>query len=931
MDNAPELDDYGMPIEPDAFQAPARPEPGVLAEQSLARRKDGRIKLRGLAKSIDDFTGGDPGQIQALIDEVEAAATKVIETGSPLTRKLVQHTKNAYEVAVKFLSGDSCTDPWVYQAVKEYSIRFIELRARVAKGKGGGLVKAETVLGWYSCLLICIVKYTYDPDTGFKVGGKLLYKEQLASDLLDHVKNVTTTLKLDRHSARNKKTCGLPEARIMIEHLIRTSCDRGRLPRLQLIAVNIICLACGIRPSSLCAGSPEDKADGKYMKMGDIQLWNRGQFAIDVELNVENLKGHNSTVLGRSMNIWLRALTKSHNIIFDTFWIVSYIWARGCLAAYPELPDLLTTKDAQLVITSPDEPFLCTPNQGATKLLNTPWSAKGLSGAMSGLGRDCRLEGVTMYAYRRGFAQKMAMAIGHTEASMAMGHKDGESVLSRHYSNGAGNYNLLGIMVGEATDQYRPGAETALQMRVRVGTAVTMLSKVIAQSTRIDDSDDEDSEPEVEVDEVVDADEELQELKRSLAHHWTLYLDTFGRGSPLYAVADGYKKTKISIILKITSHKLYTEAAKDQEFLAQAKKAENALREVNERYQKCSQGVLKRGKIEAKDKLDKKRAKETKASIQDTDAALGYLKETPELLNEASKKASAASLAPSAPRPSGSKTSTSASKIEAEKAIQDLSRDEEEDDQGEVTEVYKELGKFKPNNLAGKKHGEAFQEAMDGTPDEPEGEWKDKDEPERIPLASAYDMRVSLATLALDPILFQREMEAQIKADGGKILCQKCRLYCEEGEEPHNFKTLSSLKRHMWQQHTEWSELIPKMECGDCFMCPGSCGSKQQFDSIEKVYKHCLSDDCPDNEAFKMMETQHNLNHDKRYKEQKKYEQEGGNARARTVHDKKYLQYLRGLTEDDLLELADIYEVPRERVQPHIPLMLRNLHFLAES
>ncbi|KDN36110.1 hypothetical protein RSAG8_11057, partial [Rhizoctonia solani AG-8 WAC10335] len=877
-----------MPIEPDAFQAPARPEPGVLAEQSLARRKDGH--------------------------EVEAAATKVIETGSPLTRKLVQHTKNAYEVAVKFLSGDSCTDPWVYQAVKEYSIRFIELRARVAKGKGGGLVKAETVLGWYSCLLICIVKYTYDPDTGFKVGGIVFdYKEQLASDLLDHVKNVTTTLKLDRHSARNKKTCGLPEARIMIEHLIRTSCDRGRLPRLQLIAVNIICLACGIRPSSLCAGSPEDKADGKYMKIGDIKLESG---PICHRCRVERGK---SQVLGRSMNIWLRALTKSHNIIFDTFWIVSYIWARGCLAAYPELPDLLTTKDAQLVITSPDEPFLCTPNQGATKLLNTPWSAKGLSGAMSGLGRDCRLEGVTMYAYRRGFAQKMAMAIGHTEASMAMGHKDGESVLSRHYSNGAGNYNLLGIMVGEATDQYRPGAESShnpLELR---------------------NPNDEDSEPEVEVDEVVDvqtalkrvqksdekfikefqagfceADEELQELKRSLARHWSL------------------GDTWTHLVEEITSHKLYTEAAKDQEFLAQAKKAENALREVNERYQKCSQGVLKRGKIEAKDKLDKKRAKETKASIQDTDAALGYLKETPELLNEASK-ASAASLAPSAPRPSGSKTSTSASKIEAEKAIQDLSRDEEEDDQGEVTEVYKELGKFKPNNLAGKKHGEAFQEAMDGTPDEPEGEWKDKDEPERIPLASAYDMRVSLATLALDPILFQREMEAQIKADGGKILCQKCRLYCEEGEEPHNFKTLSSLKRHMWQQHTEWSELIPKMECGDCFMCPGSCGSKQQFDSIEKVYKHCLSDDCPDNEAFKMMETQHNLNHDKRYKEQKKYEQEGGNARARTVHDKKYLQYLRGLTEDDLLELADIYEVPRERVQPHIPLMLRNLHFLAES
>ncbi|CAE6442389.1 unnamed protein product [Rhizoctonia solani] len=936
--NEQELDDYGMPIAPTARTT--RPEPSALAERSLARNKDGGIKLRGLAKSIDDYTHGDSDQIRELIDQVEAAANKTVELGSPLTRKLVNHTKTAYEHAVDFLSQNSVENHWIYDVVKHYAVRFLELRARVAKGKGGGRVKAQTVLGWYSCLIICIVKYTHDPITGFKMGGKLLYKERFADDMLAHVKQISQTLKLDRHTSK-KKICGLEETRIMIEHLIKSSVLRCRLSRLQLIAVMIICLATGLRPSSFCAGCEEDEELGKFMKMGDFKLYNRGNFAIDIELTVNNSKNHNATILGSSMNFWLRALTKTHNIIFDTFWIVAFIWARGCLANYPTPHDLLTTKDAELVITSPDEPFLLVPNKGATKLLMKPWTAKGLSAAISGVGKACGL-GVTQYSFRRNFANKAGIALGGQEASMAMGHQEGQTVLSTNYSHGAGNYDLLGIMVGEATEQYRPGTETALQMRVRVGTAVVTLSKAIAQSNRMDydladsDSDSDSPEPEdnngvVDVDKALKReDEELQQHEKRMEIQWTLYLDTFGRGSPLYEAVKGYKRTQISILGKITKHNLYQKAAKDPKFLARVEPAEKALRDANVLYRKCIQATRKRGKTEGAKALEQKK-KENVASIQDTDASLAYLKEPSTLLTEASKTAST-SKSTSAPGPS--RTTANASNLSAtEQTIEALSRDEDED-QDEIEEVYQNLQGFKQNNLAGQKHIDAVKEAADGVPEEgdsDEGEWKDHDEPERIPLASAYDMRVSLTSLALDPILFEREMQAQIEADDGKILCQKCRVYCDEDEEPHNFSSLSHLKRHMWQQHTEWSELVLKMKYQDRFMCPGCCGSQQQFDSIDEVYEHCLSDDCPDNVAFEMMKADHDANHERRYKVQKDYEQEGGNAKHRTVHHRKYLEYLRELTEDDLLDLADEYEFDRAEVLPHVALMLRNIHFVAEQ
>ncbi|KAG8713264.1 hypothetical protein FRC11_012790 [Ceratobasidium sp. 423] len=998
-----EYDEYGMPIE----AAPTGPGVTSLARAEWAVARTGGSRPKGLAKLLQNHTGGDPDKLQELIEEVQEAASRVIERGSALTRKLVGHTKDAYEYAVQVLSKNPKVDHWTYDVVKVYAGQFIEMRARVAKGKGGGHVKAETVAGWHNCLVVCIARYTYDPLTGYKLGPQLLYKERFVDELLARVKNSIDTLKLDRHTSRNKKVCGLPEARLMIEHLMKSSVNKGRIVKLQLISVIIICLATGMRPSSLCAGHEEDRLAGKFMKMGDFELWNRGSFTTDIQMTTDNWKGHNASIVGKSASYWLRGLTKAHNIMFDTFWIVSYIWARGSLPQYPNFIDLITAKEDQLVIANPDAPFLLKPKRGGGMLLDEAWTAHGLSGAMSAAGTASGLKGVTAYSYRRGFANEMSIMIGRQETSLAMGHKDAESVLTKHYSHGAGNHDLLGIRVGEATDQYRPGAESALQMRVRVGTAVTTISKVIAQSNSklTEDSDDEsdsasDAEVEAEAEEdkaaagiskafknvgtankkfiadfqekFRDEDDKLQQLKADLTGGWTHYQNQLGRGTRLYEVVNGYKKTQIGILNNITSHELYKEAAKEPGFLERVTAAEKALRDANTKYRYHLQQVNKRGKIQAEKKLDEKvKANVYRPTIQDKDAALAFVGGTSELILAASKTSNPAQPATSEPGPSGSKASTSTSQSKAstsaskptqptpsassskatihtstsetavprsqtahtdpESVIAELSRDEEEDEEA-VLASYKELSLGKQNNLAGKAYNQEVEELVEGPvqgSDLPVEEWKDQDEEERITIASAFDVRVGLATLALDPILFQREALAQIKADGGDILCQNCREFGTPADELHKFSTLSKLKEHMWQQHTEWAQLVLKMKCGDRFKCPGVCGAEQKFDSIEDTYDHCLSDDCADSNAFKMMRAEHEKVHEKRYKKQSKYVQEGGNARNREAHRQLYLKYLRDLTEEDLRELGEEYEMIEE-AEPHLDLMLRNLHFMGQ-
>lgn len=56
----------------------------------------------------------------------------------------------------------------------------------------------------------------------------------------------------------------------------------------------------------------------------------------------------------------------------------------------------------------------------------------------------------------------MDVRLGAQKASLMLGHTDANSVLTKHYSLGAGNFDILAIRLGEATEQLQPGVEVNL-------------------------------------------------------------------------------------------------------------------------------------------------------------------------------------------------------------------------------------------------------------------------------------------------------------------------------------------------------------------------------------------------------------------------------------------------------------------------------------
>ncbi|KAG9086038.1 hypothetical protein FS749_003948 [Ceratobasidium sp. UAMH 11750] len=1010
MDNNPpghqkaeNYDKYGNPIVPAKDTPVAGPSanpstnpeiPGAYALNAAAKApitgtivgKKGR-PLKHFEKLIVRATGNSMDGLQDLIQECVKAAAETIERGSPLTRKLHQNAKETYEIAVEVLSEGQVAigEAWARGTVAKYAPLYLDFRVRVSKGQKGGVVKASTVGGWCSQIVVCIARYTHDPATGQKCGAVLLYREGLVEKLVDRVHYAVKTYGCDRYVTRSDTSCGLHEVRLLIEEAITVSTERGRLARMQLICQIIMGVACAARPSSLSAGCEEDIKDKKYLKFGEIRIYQRARATWDVQIDLRNHKGHNATIQGQSRLFWFRALQRVQNLLFDPWWIVAYTWARGALEKYKTLEDLLTTEDDELVITRPNEPFFVSAVPGGTKLdYSKPMLAKRLSETMKRLGERINIPDLTMYTLRRDFANDASNKLGPAAASLVLNHKDQASILTEHYSRGAGNLDLLGIRTGEASEHFLPGAESALAMRVRVGSAMIMLSKAIALSGQLGGQSLEEESTDMVLSRGDDAMAKVKELDAEaiaeaqekackedellhargleVDHHWKLYLSTFGEGSELYTAASRYSHA-LSVISKIKSLPSYKAAIKDKKTEDKYEEAEASLRIATKLYNQRKQAVRKVAKQKAEKELALKRSKSNIDTIRDKDAALEYFNQTSSLITAAVTASSSKSRTktistlndpppPASPEPgstpvvplatdSGSGTAPTTTTMSPDDRVAAINQAEEEEPLEDILASYKESLSYKPNNLIGDGNYRAAVEELldveirDAEPpkeqpldsDTPPPEWKDDDMPELIKDVSTADVRIALMKTVLDPLLFQRETEERIKADG-KVLCYKC-IESRPDAEPRAFSTLSNLKRHMWQQHTAWSDLPAKMKCGTRFMCPGACGRAKQFDSVDEVYGHCLSKDCKDQEGYLAMKAAHDSIDQRRYEVQKHKLEETATVYRRDQKRAQHLAYFASLHEEDLLDLAEELEVPREDVEPHLVLMMKNFHFVA--
>ncbi|KAF8736791.1 hypothetical protein RHS02_06226, partial [Rhizoctonia solani] len=547
---------------------------------------------------------------------------------------------------------------------------------------------------------------------------------------------------------------------------------------------------------------------------------------------------------------------------------------------------LLETKDNKLVVTLPEKPFLSKPNMGATLLTNEPWTAKGLSTLFASAVEASGLENVLLQSFCCGLA------------------KDSDAVA---------NMDLTGIQSGEATEHYHPGAETALQMHVQVGTAVTALANLVAQVKHHSgpDSDNEEeaqgmdqqlkdakSQDKAFIQDIQDkycaSNEILIQAKDNLDNTWNEYYNLLVCGSLLYKVAKEYRNTNIGILNNIKSHKLYKAVLKETGFQNHVEPVEKKLWDVSKIFNHITQQSQRKGKKEGKKALKEAKSKTELVQVGNKDIVLDYLNKPSLLIADASKVAS--SLVPlnasALGRNPGNEIKSctaclglpqsETALVNLENQIAELSHDQD-DDQDEVTMSYREMQQSKQVNLCGRDLNQEVVSITKGSPEEqdtsePIQEWRDQTDSEQLTMASAYDVCCYLMMLALDPILLDREIKDQIIKDSSKIYCQKCQQYHDSNKTVHSYASIQSLKTHV-------------------------------FNTIAEVYDHCTSDKCVDFEACVAMKTEHELVQQKCYEMHIKHQQEGGNVQSCNSYNIKQYGYLKEITEEEVLNMADFYQV----------------------
>ncbi|KAG9118932.1 hypothetical protein FRC07_006293, partial [Ceratobasidium sp. 392] len=862
-------------------------EPTPPAATPVATSSEPPKKMTQFEKNLLKFTGDTDEGAERLRERMHELASITIERASASSRRHYDNAKAAFEAMVKRASAPVLVeDYWEVEVVRKFGPQYIGIRVDLTQGRGGGRVKAVTVFGWYSHIVVVICKLTHDPKTGRKCGGALLYTDGLAQVIEDSAfagkilklavvarANASPAIKhfgLVRHVTVRGRSFGLPEVQLAIEDMLKRSVSRGREARVQEIAMLIIGVATGIRACGLVPSELEYAQSGQVMKAGDVKVTNRGNTHWDVELRIMNHKGHNNTMLGRVIMYTITARKSIKNVLFDPWWIT--------------LDDLISAQENELRITSPDQPLFLSCKPGGTELVaDVPMQARAFGGIVKDIVTNIHMPELTWYDLRRDLADDFSRKMGPRTAGLVLGHKDASSITTEKYSYGPGNLDVLGIRTGEAEDQFLPGTASRLELRIRSGSAISLVSKAIAALARdLPEEPEEEEEANQESEgnaalaalekktkaavkkarkQVVKEDDRVHAANQEVHRRWDKWLEVMVLGSPLY-LAVKHKTRKQNQICKITGHDLYAEALENQEMKEELEKHEAELREAFKAQVKVTQKVSRQAAEETRAQLHSDFRKSNIDTYHDKDKAVAYSKETSSLVLNAVEAASNSKATPSE-LPTSDDIIAAMNQEEDNEPVEQAVKDCREAlnfSLGRMVEKRPRSDELSADNILADAVADAAPAPEDenelfrgGQPAEP---WKDNNEPEPVSGITIADVRAFLIRLVAEPILFERECRANFEQNGGRYVCEKCHQL-DPTAEPAVFTSETNLRKHRRNIHTEWNDLVLDMKHGDKFKCPGVCGTSKEFNDEEETRDHCLSDDCKDQKGFLEMKATH--------------------------------------------------------------------------
>ncbi|KAG2003429.1 hypothetical protein CC2G_004030 [Coprinopsis cinerea AmutBmut pab1-1] len=306
-----------------------------------------------------------------------------------------------------------------------------------------------TVLGWYHCFAVNILRNAVDPTTNTRNGIRTLTTGGFNHSLKATVLYVTLELNLERHRVTHKPYWGTNKVLLILRSSILLSGGNGKMREttIQGMIRALFTYYGTLRPSSLSYTEKTLEKYGMFIKVGDVDLL-KSDFGTFSLARIKNYKGTIKTIAGVMREYCIDAVLNQDNILLDLPMMVALQFFMRDLFETPfkSIYELCSAKDYHFktVASRKDEPLFlaCLPGgkgfQSPPQAASSPWVSShavkaGLSRASCG-------------AIRRDGANKYHKAVGAGKTQSILSHNNkNEEVLDQFYITTTRNLNLVAI------------------------------------------------------------------------------------------------------------------------------------------------------------------------------------------------------------------------------------------------------------------------------------------------------------------------------------------------------------------------------------------------------------------------------------------------------------------------------------------------------
>ncbi|CEL51566.1 hypothetical protein RSOLAG1IB_00101 [Rhizoctonia solani AG-1 IB] len=800
------------------------------------------------------YNSSDP----VVIAKYVAAAEKLLALDTELSRDKVAQAKNLEYMAALYhtflgyhLPQIPVSRYWHEDTIRRYAELFLFNLVQCTRGRNGGPIRSSTLQGWVSLLVRLIGRHAYIDDYK-SIGSKMLASGFFVT-LRAREKWIVEKLKLNKYAPPR----GYLDERDLVslfEVGFASTEEYGRESFIQTqLAVNIVFFT-GLRSGSLAAGNPKFKEWGLFIKLRDVTISVTAPGEWDVKLAAYHRKGYNElTDPGYALEFHLEHVKKMHNLIFDVgLFLVTHLYLRGAFVGIENQHDLFTFSGRQLKVKPEmlDEPLMLARSSGGYNLVKEPATAKNITDSLQGLAEQAGIPYAYFQAIRRSTANQWGIVYGAEQGRRLMGHAEGNTIFDSHYSRGCFNFELVPTRLGELDHVANAAGQMAL-MRQR--NECMIVDAMINQ--RHDDEDDGEKSGGVGQSLTPEQKKKIKEdpficmFDEKMSDAWDKVHAIL---PPIVAVLYERHNNAIRWIqTKFESDPKYIDNKDELEGLFSTLRSLGKLRTSHSRAL-AKKLRFKKSSVRQKE-FDDKKADHTLAQLAEAEAALPALstaiepREMPDDVLEAysDRFYDITSMGDNIWNPKfGHEILTD--QILAEIRRPDLRQfltDYAKKHLADPDETGFRLAD--PTEAEPRDEPEATDTALSQEGGLPIFDDKDQLDVFKVDVIAAKEYMMARLTA---PVHRYRAMRKKAEANGGKYVCDACG---DTKDVPTVFDKLGNYTRHLKTVHNPYNELRTLMTTSsqDIFKCPSDlCDFTAS--SIDKVYEHCVSFDCPEHRLF---------------------------------------------------------------------------------